>query len=221
MRVLITEDNGELAGFIQEALTREGFLSDIARSAGELRVLLNEVSYSAMILDLGLPDIDGLDMLRMLRESGLTIPVLIVTARGGIQDRIKGLDRGADDYLVKPFAVDELVARIRALLRRPSVLSSKKIGLDNLSFDVISKTLTVEGRNVVMGRTELALLEHFLRNVGLTVSKEALESHIYQNGYELTENALQVAIHRVRKKLKDQGATPTISTVRGVGYIFK
>lgn len=221
MRVLITEDNGELAGFIQEALTQEGYLSDIARSAGELRLSLNEVNYSAIILDLGLPDIDGLDVLTSLRQSQVTIPILILTARGGIQDRIKGLDRGADDYLTKPFSVDELLARIRALLRRPSALSSKTMDHANVSLDLIGKTVTVAETNVVMGRTELAVLEHFLRNVGLTVSKEALESHIYQNGYELTDNAMQVAIHRVRKKLKDNGALPTITTIRGIGYIFQ
>ena len=221
MRILITEDNGELAEFIQEALKREGFFSDIARSAGELKLLLNESKYSAIVLDLGLPDIDGMDVLKQLRRDDVMVPVLILTARGGVQDRIKGLDNGADDYLVKPFVIDELVARLKALLRRPSVLSTKVLTHKNLCLDVISKTVKVDDENIVLGKTELAVLEHLLRNVGLTVSKEALENDIYQNGYELTENALQVAIHRVRKKLKEKGATMTIQSIRGIGYIFK
>lgn len=221
MRVLITEDNGELANFIQEALKREGYLSDIARSAGELKLNLLNVNYSAIILDLGLPDIDGTTVLKSLRRSGNMVPVLVLTARGGVQDRIKGLDLGADDYLVKPFVIDELIARLRALFRRPSNLSNNKLEKDNLSLDIISKAVTVDTNNVVMGKTETAILEHLLRNAGLTVSKESMENEIYQNGYELTENALQVAVHRVRKKLKESGAQPTITTIRGIGYIFK
>ncbi|WP_282145878.1 response regulator [Alteromonas stellipolaris] len=221
MRVLITEDNGELASFIQEALKRAGYLSDIARSAGELKLNLKQLNYSAIILDLGLPDIDGTNVLKSLRNSSNTVPVLILTARGGVQDKINGLNLGADDYLVKPFVVDELIARLRALLRRPSNLSSNQLDKDNVALDVISRSVTVDGKNVIMGKTETAILEYLLRSPGLTVSKESLENNIYQSGYELTENALQVAVHRVRKKLKDSGAVPTITSIRGIGYIFK
>ena len=221
MRVLITEDNRELAEFIQEALSQEGYLSDIARSAGELKLYLQETSYSAIVLDLGLPDMDGIDLLKSLRRAGNMVPVLILTARGGVQDRIKGLNHGADDYLIKPFAIEELIARLRALLRRPSEMSNTTLDAGNVCMNVISKTVTVDGKNVVMGKTENAILEGLMRNVGLTVSKEALESMIYQNGYMLSDNALQVAVHRVRKKLNDAGATPEISTIRGIGYLFK
>lgn len=219
--MLITEDNGELAEFIQEALAQESYLSDIARSAGELKLHLQNTSYAAIILDLGLPDIDGIDVLKNLRRNGNMVPVLILTARGGVQDRIKGLDYGADDYLIKPFAIDELIARLRALLRRPNALSNTKLDAGNVSLDVISKTVIVNGKNVVLGKTEVAILESFIRNVGLTVSKESLENMIYQNGYALSDNALQVAVHRVRKKLGDASATPVISTIRGIGYLFK
>jgi len=221
MRVLITEDNGELAAFIHEALRREGFLSDIARSVGELKLLISENQYSAVILDLGLPDGDGMDVLKMFRRDNNMVPILVLTARGGVQDRIKGLDGGADDYLVKPFAIDELIARVKALLRRPNVLSSSKLEHSNIALDLISKTVTVDGKNIMLGKTELAILEYLLRNIGMTVSREALENSIYQNGYELTENALQVAMHRVRKKIKDSGALAEIKTIRGIGYIFK
>ena len=219
--MLITEDNRELAEFIQEALSQEGYLSDIARSAGELKLYLQETSYSAIVLDLGLPDMDGIDLLKSLRRAGNMVPVLILTARGGVQDRIKGLNHGADDYLIKPFAIEELIARLRALLRRPSEMSNTTLDAGNVCMNVISKTVTVDGKNVVMGKTENAILEGLMRNVGLTVSKEALESMIYQNGYMLSDNALQVAVHRVRKKLNDAGATPEISTIRGIGYLFK
>lgn len=221
MRVLITEDNGELAEFIQEALSQEGYLSDIARSAGELKLSVQQTSYAAIILDLGLPDIDGIEVLKNLRRAGNMVPVLILTARGGVQDRIKGLNHGADDYLIKPFAIEELIARLRALLRRPNELSNPKLDAGNVSMDVLSKAVSVAGNNVVMGKTEVAILESFIRNVGLTVSKESLENMIYQDGYTLTDNALQVAVHRVRKKLADAGANTQITTIRGIGYLFK
>ncbi|GLR71560.1 response regulator [Agaribacter marinus] len=221
MRVLITEDNGELAEFIQEALALEGYLSDIARSGGELKLYLNESSYAAIILDLGLPDIDGIEVLKNLRRIGNMVPVLILTARGGVQDRIKGLDHGADDYLIKPFAIDELIARLRALLRRPNELSNTVLTAGNVNIDIIAKSVTVNGNNVILGKTEVAIVEYFMWNLGLTVSKESLEDMVYQDGYTLTDNALQVAVHRVRKKLTEAGATPVISTIRGVGYLFK
>lgn len=221
MRVLITEDNGELAEFIQEALSQEGYLSDIARSGAEVRLLLQQTGYAAIILDLGLPDIDGIEVLKGLRRAGNMVPVLVLTARGGVQDRIKGLNNGADDYLIKPFAIDELIARLRALLRRPNELSNPKLDAGNVSMDAISKAVTVAGKNVIMGKTEIAILESFIRNVGLTVSKDSLENMIYQDGYSLTDNALQVAVHRVRKKLAEAGATTQITTIRGIGYLFK
>ncbi len=221
MRVLITEDNGELAEFIQEALSQEGYLSDIARSAGELKLFLKEASYAAIILDLGLPDVDGIDVLKGLRRDKNMVPVLILTARGGVQDRIKGLNHGADDYLIKPFAIDELIARLRALLRRPNSLSNTLLESGNVKLDVIAKAITVNNNNIVMGRTEIAVLEAFMRNEGLTVSKESLENMIYQDGYSLTDNALQVAVHRVRKKLADAHSTLEITTIRGIGYLLK
>ena len=219
--MLITEDNGELAEFIQEALAQQGYLSDIARSGGELKLYLQQSSYAAIILDLGLPDIDGIEVLKNLRRTGNMVPVLILTARGGVQDRIKGLDHGADDYLIKPFAIDELIARLRALLRRPNELSNTKLEAGNINIDIIAKSVTVNGNNVILGKTEVAILEYFMWNLGLTVSKESLEDMVYQDGYTLTDNALQVAVHRVRKKLAEAGATPVISTIRGVGYLFK
>ena len=221
MRILITEDNGELAEFIQEALLREGYLSDIARSIAEQKLFLNTATYAAIVLDLGLPDGDGMHALKALRKKGVTIPVLILTARGNIQDRIKGLDFGADDYLSKPFAVDELVARIRALLRRPSEMSTTKLESGNLSLDTVSKTVVINGQNVPMGKTELSVLECLIRSEGFTVSKESIENSIYQYADEITDNALQVAVHRVRKKLKSHGATVSITSIRGIGYLLR
>jgi len=221
MRILITEDNGELAEFVQEALKRDGYLSDIARSASELRLAISQTKYNAIILDLGLPDTDGLLLLQSLRKQDIKVPVLILTARGNVQDRIKGLDFGADDYLTKPFSVDELIARIRAILRRPSTLTSKTIECGNVTVDLIAKTVRVNDFNVILGKTEFAVLECLIRNVGLTVSKSAIEQNMYQHAEEFTDNALQVAIHRVRKKLNAQGATISISSIRGIGYLLR
>ncbi|MEM0911798.1 MAG: response regulator transcription factor [Pseudomonadota bacterium] len=221
MRVLIIEDNVELASFMQEALLREGFLSDSAHSYHQMKMCLNDTEYAALVLDLGLPDADGIDVLHSLRKDNQMMPILIVTARGGIQDRVKGLNQGADDYLTKPFAIDELVARLRALLRRPTVLSGNTLDKGNIVLNIVSKTLLVNNKNVVLGKTELFVVEHFLRNVAITISKDALERAIYQRGYELTENAIQVAVHRVRKKLKEAGADAEIITIRGIGYLFK
>lgn len=221
MRILITEDNEELAGFIQEALSNDNFLSDIAVTGHEVKLRLQETSYSAIILDLGLPDIDGLDLLKHLRQSGNMVPVLILTARGGVQERIKGLNYGADDYLIKPFVVDELIARLRALLRRPTSLSKTELTSGNVKLDIIAKSVTVDGECVVMGKTEITVLEYLMWNIGLTVSKESIEDIVYQDGYTISDNALQVAIHRLRKKLTEAGATSKISTIRGIGYLFK
>lgn len=221
MRILITEDNGELAEFIQEAFLREGYLSDIALTIAEQSHCLNSNAYSVIVLDLGLPDGDGMLALKALRKRGVNVPVLILTARGSIQDRIKGLDLGADDYLSKPFAIDELVARTRALLRRPSDLSTESLISGNVSLDIVGKAVAVDGKNVQMGRTEFSVLECLIRNEKFTVSKEKLESSIYQYADEITDNALQVAVHRVRKKLKENSASITIKSIRGVGYLLQ
>ncbi|MCO7188568.1 MULTISPECIES: response regulator transcription factor [unclassified Pseudoalteromonas] len=220
MRILITEDNLQLASFIQQAMTKEGYAADIATSAGALRDQMALWHYDAIILDLGLPDKDGLDVIAALRGADNPVPVLILTARGSVDDRIAGLDLGADDYINKPFDIGELLARLRALLRRPSQYIGTLLSHGNLALDPKSRRVTVGGENLSMGKTEVAILEYLLRHVGLTVGKDALYDAIYAMGFEVTDNALQVAVHRIRKKLDGTEADVTIKTLRGIGYIL-
>ncbi len=220
MRILITEDNRQLAEFIQQAIDQDGHAADIANDASQLFSLMDSWQYDAIILDLGLPDQDGLDVIRAIRQTKNPIPILILTARGSVDDRIKGLDLGADDYLNKPFAIDELKARLRALLRRPSSYTGNLLIQGNLALDTKSRRVMIDEQNLTMGKTEVAILEYLLRNAGLTVGKDALYDAIYSLGFEVTDNAIQVAVHRIRKKLESCNASSTIKTLRGIGYIL-
>ncbi|MDK2596642.1 response regulator transcription factor [Pseudoalteromonas obscura] len=220
MRILITEDNLQLAEFIQQAILQDGHAADIANCAKEMTSLLEGWQYDALVLDLGLPDTDGIDVIRQLRAQQNPIPILILTARGGVEDRIKGLDLGADDYLNKPFAIDELKARLRAILRRPVGYSGNILTRGNISLDSKARRVMVDNNNVNMGKTEVAILEYMIRHASLTVSKNAIYDAIYALGFEVTDNAIQVAMHRIRKKLEQAGANADIKTIRGIGYIL-
>ncbi|ESP93419.1 response regulator transcription factor [Pseudoalteromonas luteoviolacea] len=220
MRILITEDNLQLAEFIQQALLQDGHAADIANCAKEMTSLLEGWQYDALVLDLGLPDTDGIDVIRHLRAQQNPIPILILTARGGVEDRIKGLDLGADDYLNKPFAIDELKARLRAILRRPVEYSGNILTRGNISLDSKARRVMVDNNNVNMGKTEVAILEYMIRHASLTVSKNAIYDAIYALGFEVTDNAIQVAMHRIRKKLEQAGSSADIKTIRGIGYIL-
>ncbi|MBQ4835244.1 response regulator [Pseudoalteromonas luteoviolacea] len=220
MRILITEDNLQLAEFIQQAILQDGHAADIANCAKEMTSLLEGWQYDALVLDLGLPDTDGIDVIRQLRAQQNPIPILILTARGGVEDRIKGLDLGADDYLNKPFAIDELKARLRAILRRPVEYSGNILTRGNISLDSKARRVMVDNNNVNMGKTEVAILEYMIRHASLTVSKNAIYDAIYALGFEVTDNAIQVAMHRIRKKLEQAGANADIKTIRGIGYIL-
>ncbi|KID55879.1 transcriptional regulator [Pseudoalteromonas luteoviolacea] len=220
MRILITEDNQQLAEFIQQAILQDGHAADIANCASEMNHLLSNWQYDAMVLDLGLPDTDGIDVIRQLRGADNPIPILILTARGGVEDRIKGLDLGADDYLNKPFAIDELKARLRAILRRPVEYAGNVLTRGNVSLDSKSRRVMVNDQNISMGKTEVAILEYMIRHASLTVGKDAIYDAIYALGFEVTDNAIQVAMHRIRKKLEQAGASADIKTIRGIGYIL-
>ncbi|MBQ4863640.1 response regulator transcription factor [Pseudoalteromonas sp. MMG013] len=220
MRVLITEDNQQLAEFIQKAIMQDGHAADIALDAATMMTQLTIWQYDGVVLDLGLPDKDGLDVIKHLRANNNPIPILILTARGGIDDRIKGLDLGADDYLNKPFSVDELKARLRALMRRPVDYSGNDLTRGNVTVETKSRRVTVNTKNITMGKTEVAILEYLLKHATLTVSKESLFDAIYAMGFEVTDNAIQVAVHRIRKKLEGSDATTQITTIRGIGYIL-
>ena len=220
MRLLVVEDNERLSEYIATALRREGFAVDVAMNGSEASAAIATTSYDTVILDLGLPDLDGLDWLREMRRSRCKAPVLVLTARETLKDVVAGLNSGADDYLRKPFEVDELVARVRALLRRPGEALAAVLTEGDISFDTSSRAFVVGGFNVEIGRREATVLELLLRRSGHVVSKSAIEEAAYSYGEEIASNAIEVLIHRLRKRMVEYGSDVSIHTLRGVGYIL-
>ncbi|MBI3707554.1 MAG: response regulator transcription factor, partial [Proteobacteria bacterium] len=218
MRLLVIEDNRRLAEFVKASLQRNGFTVDVFDQAGDGVAALETTRYDAVVLDLGLPDADGREVLRRLRSRGAGTPVLILTARDELETRVETLNAGADDYLVKPFAVEELIARLRALLRRPGSVLGRALSAGNLSFDAEGRELRVDGKVVPLSRRELGVLEHLLRRQGRVVPKDGIAESLYGFDDDVTSNPVEVCIHRLRKRLADAGATVSITTLRGIGY---
>lgn len=220
MRLLTIEDEQELAELTAGALGRAGFAVDIAGSLAEAEEAVAVMSYDAIILDLGLGDGDGLSLLRSLRGRGASVPVLILTARDALEDRVIGLDSGADDYVLKPFHMAELISRIRAVLRRPNSALGVRLEIGNLVFETAHRQVTVSDRIVSLSTRELALLEILLRRAERVVTREAIEQSLYSFEADLGSNALEVLVHRLRRKLQEAGAALQIHTLRGVGYLL-
>ena len=178
------------------------------------------LQYDAVVLDLGLPDGDGLDVLRRARGRGQSLPILILTARDGLEDRVQGLNEGADDYVLKPFELPELIARLHALMRRPGGALGAVLTAGNIRLDTLARDTSIDGRVLPLSRRELGVLEHFMRRAGRVVPKNLLEESLY--GYDETgsANSVEVAVHRLRKKLTESGASVTIHTLRGIGYLL-
>lgn len=220
MRVLIVEDSEELAQLLQKGLHSAGFDVDLIASVGEAQAALATARYAALILDLGLPDGDGMSILRGLRNRKDPIPVLVLTARGGVSDRVSGLRSGADDYLVKPFAFDELMARLEALLRRPGQLLGSSLRLSNVVFDTESRQTFIDEKPQVLSARESAVLELLMRRKGSVVPKKLVEDQIFGLAADVESNAVEVYVHRLRKQLATRGAKVRIATVRGIGYII-
>ena len=220
MRLLLVEDNEELSKLLVKSLGASGFDADAVTTAADALNVLGSTHYAAVILDLGLPDADGSTVLRTLRSRQNAVPVLILTARDGVNDRVAGLRAGADDYLVKPFAVEELVARLEALLRRPGQLLGRSLELGNLVFDTVGPQLFIDGKPHMLSARELAVLEILLRCTGRVVSKRLVEDQIFGLSGDVGSNAVEVYVHRLRKSLQDLGATAAIHTIRGVGYLI-
>ncbi|WP_159731453.1 response regulator transcription factor [Methylosinus sp. Ce-a6] len=220
MRLLLIEDEPRLVELLAAALGRAGFVIDSVGTCADGREALSLMPYDAAILDLGLPDGDGLALLAETRSSGNCVPILILTARDGVEDRVGGLDSGADDYLVKPFATEELIARVKALLRRPGGALGTVLQAGNVTFDTVGRDVKVDRKSITPPRREIAILEHLMRRVGRVVPKALLEEKLYGMGDELESNAIPVHIHHLRRKLLEAGASAEIHTVRGVGYLL-
>lgn len=220
MRLLIVEDSLQLALAIQAAFAGKHIRCDIAHTAEDAAILIETTGYALVILDLGLPDIDGLQLLRQLRAARRREPILVLTARGAVQDRIDGLGAGADDYLVKPFHFDELHARVQAVLRRDIGFRDNMLSVDRLSLDTETRQVTIDGKPIGLSTREVELLELLMRRVDHVVPKRLLEDQLFGSGDSLGSNAIEVYIHRVRRRLETHALPLTVQTVRGVGYML-
>jgi DNA-binding response OmpR family regulator len=220
MRLLYVEDNERLARNTTASLREGGFAVDCVHSGGDAVHSAKTFDYDAIILDLGLPDIDGLSVLKAVKAVRSDVPVVICTARDALEDRIRGLDAGSDDYLVKPFDAAELLARIRAVLRRPGGVLGATLSAGNITFDTKNRGIEIGGKPVRLSKRELELMELFMRQKGRILSKDAIENALYGFDEPPTPNAIEVATHRLRKKLTDHDASATIHTLRGIGYVL-
>ncbi len=216
MRILLAEDDALLGDGLRAGLRQRGFQVDWVRSGDVAERELRGQPYEAAVLDLGLPQMDGMDVLAAVRRAGICLPVLVLTARDAIPDRIRGLDAGADDYVIKPVDLEELAARLRALVRRAHGKVQQNLGVGDVVLDAAGRIVHKAGAAVSLSGREFDLLHIFLLNAGLVLSREQLEQHLYSWGQEVESNAVEVHIHNLRRKL---GAS-LIQTVRGVGYIL-
>jgi DNA-binding response OmpR family regulator len=214
LQILLVEDDRPLAVSLKKALQQQGFaVNDVQTGQAALHVIATETP-DMVILDIGLPDIDGLSILRTLRKKHKELPVILLTARDSVDDKVAGLDSGADDYLAKPFEVTELLARLRVMERRLAQVKSARITIGSVSLDTIDQKVLVEGQEVELSRREYMLLKSLMEHSGRVMTRSVLESRLYSWGEEVASNALEVHIHHLRKKLGNE----FIRTIRGVGY---
>ena len=216
MRILLAEDDRLLGDGLRAGLRQQGFQVDWVRDGAAAERELRAGTYAAAVLDLGLPLKDGMDVLAAVRCAGATLPVLVLTARDAISDRIRGLDRGADDYVLKPVDLQELAARLRALVRRAHGQSREQLQVQALSLDAAGRVVHQAGRPVALSTREFDLLQALMLNAGRVLSREQLEQHLYSWGHEVDSNAVEVHVHHLRRKL----GSGLIQTVRGVGYLL-
>ena len=219
MRVLFVEDNEALAVATARSLTAEGFAVDVMHTLEDGWHAWLSTPYEAVVLDVMLEEDSGLDLLARARKQGLKTPVLFLTALSAVDDRVRGLNRGADDYLVKPFAIEELVARLRALGRRPEALRGTTLELGEATYDTVGATLSAHGRSTPLTRAESIVIERFFRLPDRVISKTQLGEALHSLESEYSENSLHILVYRVRRKLTELKAGVVIHTVRGLGYV--
>jgi two-component system OmpR family response regulator len=220
MRVLVVEDNTKLAGLLREGLVRDGHAVDLCHDGGSAIEFASSSAYDAIVLDLMLPGIDGFGVLKALRGSQTRTPVLMLTARGEVEDRIAGLDHGADDYMVKPFAFDELFARLRALVRRANRTSDSVLRVNDLEVDTVAKVARRGGRIIELSRREYALLECLALRKGRVVSRDALRDSVYDLDADVASNVIDVYVGHLRRKIDRDFAEKLLHTRRGLGYLL-
>ncbi len=218
MRVLIAEDDVALAKFVSQGLEAEHYTVDVCSDGEQAHTAASEIDYDLIILDLNLPKLDGVAVLRQLRSKKPTLPVLVLTQRTRVEDRVQCLDTGADDYLPKPFSFSELSAQIRALLRRSHLPSESVLAIDDLKLDRIEHRAERSGRRIDLTTKEFALLEYLMRNSGRSVTRAMIIEHVWNLTFDTTTNVVDVYINYLRRKVDDGHPTKLIHTVRGVGY---
>jgi DNA-binding response OmpR family regulator len=218
MRVLIVEDEPAVADLLARALREAAWAPDVVRTGGAALEALAVSNYDLAVLDIGLPDMDGFEVCRKWRQRGGTTPILMLTARAGLGDRVAGLDAGADDYLGKPFAVEELLARLRALARRPQASLGVALRALDLEVDAASHAAQRGGRAIKLTAREFALLEYLMRNQGRIVTRGQILEHVWDDNFDPVGNVVDVLVGRLRRKVDRPGMTPLIHTARGVGY---
>ena len=221
MRILLAEDEKDLNTIIKQKLTADGYSVDSCYDGKEAMELLDMAEYDAVILDIMMPKADGWQVLAHLRNAGKVTPVLFLTARDSIADRVRGLDRGANDYLVKPFAFEELLARVRVMLRKPAAIKSTTYTVGDLEVHVDTRKVFRQGKELTLSSKEYALLRYMAQNAGIVLSREKLEQHIWNYDFSGGSNVIDVYIRYLRKKIDEGFDKKLIHTVRGAGYVLK
>jgi heavy metal response regulator len=218
MRILLVEDEPQIADFIARGLSESGYSVDTARDGEEAVHWPSVADFDVIILDVMLPVLDGLEVCRTLRSQGIRTPILMLTARDAVEDRVLGLDSGADDYLVKPFAFAELLARVRALIRREPVLISNILEVGDLVMDTVTRQVTRSGHDIELTAKEFSLLEYLMRHPNQVLSRTVIAEHIWNYDFANATNVIDVHVKNLRKKIDEGNETRLIHTVRGAGY---
>ena len=221
MRLLVVEDEARLLRNLAKALREEGYAVDTAADGEEGLYKAENSAYDAIVLDVMLPKLDGWQVLKALRAASRDLPVLFLTARDQVEDRVKGLELGADDYLIKPFAFSELLARVRTLLRRDRIREVRTLALADLELDVLKRRATRAGKRIDLTAKEFALLELFLRRQGEVLSRSFIASQVWDMNFDSDTNVVEVAIRRLRAKVDDDFTPRLIHTLRGMGYVME
>ena len=221
MRILIVEDEKKVAGFIKKGLEEETYAVDVAYDGEEGFHLADMNQYDMIILDLMLPKLDGLEVLTRLRDKKVSTPILLLTAKDAVDDKVTGLNKGADDYLTKPFAFSELLARIRSLLRRGQVETKTELKVGDLSLDMVSHKVSRNGEEIELTGKEYSLLEYFMRNEGKVLTRTMIAEHVWDYNFDTFTNVIDVYVNHLRNKIDKKYPAKLLHTLRGVGYVMR